>query len=116
MPNNLGPTASRFSFGTIGFLKIASTDSASRARGELRSAGVSFRPSGIHTFVTQVLPRALPIAAPISRLLMQFSIQNLRIPLSACDSVKPSAAFGGEKQVGLKSRPSPFFFAQAIQF
>ena len=37
--------------------------SARRSRGPLRSAGVSFMPSGIQTLVRQVLPRALPIAA-----------------------------------------------------
>ena len=45
--------------------KMASSDSARRSRGPLRSAGVSFMPSGIQTLVTQGVPRALPMAAPI---------------------------------------------------
>ena len=36
-----------------GFLKTVSSDSVSRSRGPTRSIGVSFKPSGIHTFVTQ---------------------------------------------------------------
>jgi len=36
--------------------------------------------------------------------------------LSELDKVNPSADFGCEKQVGLKSRPSPLDFAHAIQF
>ena len=39
MPNSLGSTASRFSFGEIGFLKTASSDSASRARGRVAVGG-----------------------------------------------------------------------------
>jgi hypothetical protein len=73
------------------------------------------KPSGTQTFVTQGVPNALPIAAPISRDRRQCSIQNFRMPLSACDSVKPSAALGWEKQVGLKSSPTPRLFAQPIQ-
>ena len=40
---------------------------ANRIRGDFRSIGVSLYPSGIHTFVTQGVPSACPIAAPISR-------------------------------------------------
>ena len=76
---------------------MASSDSARRSRGPLRSAGVSFMPSGIQRLVTQVLPRALPMAAPISRQRMPCSIQNLRIALFGCESVKPSAALGWAK-------------------
>ena len=40
---------------------------------------------------------------------------ELADPSSRCDSVKPSAASGCEKQVGLKSIPSSFVLAQSIQ-
>ena len=95
--------------------KIASSDASSRSRGPTRSIGVSFMPSGIQRLVTQALPSALPIAAPIRRQAMPCSIQNSRIAVSACDSVKLSAALGCEKKVGLKSRPMPSRFAQSIQ-
>ena len=51
-------------------------------------------PSGIQTLVTVGEPSALPIAAPISRLAWQCSIQNWRMPLSGCDSVKPLGRLG----------------------
>src|SRR5579862_3007323 len=101
MPNSFGSTESRLYFVGRGFLKTASSDSANRSRGARRSAGVSFMPSGTHTFVTQVLPRALPMSAPISRQRRQCSIQNCRMLLSRLDKVNPSADFGCEKHVGL---------------
>ena len=115
IPKSLGSTASRLCFGERAFSNTASSDSASRSRGASRSAGVSLNPSGTQTLVTQGVPSALPIAAPISRDRRQCSIQNFLIPLSACDRVNPSAALGCEKQVGLKSSPTPRLFAQPIQ-
>jgi hypothetical protein len=56
----------------------------------------------------------LPIAAPIRRHAAACRIQNDRMALSGCESVKLSA-FGWEKQVGLKSSPIPSDFAQSIQ-
>ncbi len=93
----------------------ASSASISRARGPDRSIGVSFIPSGIQKLVTHGWPSARPIASAIWRQAMPWRIQNSRMPLSACDSVTLSAAFGCEKYVGLKSRPMPSCFAQSIQ-
>jgi len=107
--------ASRFCLGSIGSANISSSDFARRWRGASRSTVTSFIPSGIQTLVTQGVPRALPMAAPILRQQMPCSTQNLRIPSSACASVKPSAAFGCEKYVGLKSMPTPWLLAQSIQ-
>ena len=77
----------------------------------MRSAGVSFIPSGTHTFVMHVFFSFAPIAAPIpARDGTQCSIQNCRTPLSRCDNVKPCADFGCEKHVGLKSSPEPVRF------
>ena len=81
---------------------MASSDSARRARGALRSAGVSFMPSGIQTLVTQVLPRALPMAAPISRERMQCSIQNWRMPLSRMRQREAIGRFGMRKAGGIE--------------
>ena len=91
------------------------TRSAARA-GPTRSTGVSFMPSGIQTFVTQGVPSALPIAArDLAARDAVARSRTARMPSSRCDSVKPSAAFGCEKNVGLKSRPMPSDFAQSIQ-
>ena len=49
------------------------------ARGPLRSTGVSLEPSGIQTLVMHGVPSALPIAAPMRRQAMPWSIQNRRI-------------------------------------
>ena len=46
MPNSLLSTASRLNFGSIGSAKMASSDSASRCRGPLRSTGVSLQSVG----------------------------------------------------------------------
>src|ERR1035441_7126650 len=78
MPKSLGSTESTLYLGAIFFLKTASSATARRSRGPRRSAGVSFMPSGIQTLLRQVLPRALPIAAPISRERIPCSIQNWR--------------------------------------
>ncbi len=43
------------------------------------------------------------------------STQNFRFFSFLLERVKPSSARGWEKQVGLKSSPKPFFFAQSIQ-
>ena len=67
MPNSLPSTASRLCAGSSGSANIASSDSISRSRGPIRSTGVSFMPSGIQTLVTQGVPSAFPIAAPIRR-------------------------------------------------
>ena len=56
----------------------------------------------------------MPMNAPISREAMQWRIQKSRIAFFGWESVKPSAAFGWAKQVGLKSMPMPFDFAQSI--
>jgi hypothetical protein len=72
-------------------------------------------PSGIQKLVMQVLPSAWPIAPPIRRHAAPWAIQNSRIAGSACDSVKLSAALGCEKNVGLKSRPTPSRRAHSIQ-
>ena len=64
--------------------------------------GESFIPSGIHRLVTHGVPSALPIAAPMRRQAMPWSIQNARMAGSACDSVMLSAAFGCEKYVGIE--------------
>ena len=69
--------------GSIGSAKIASSASARRSRGPARSIGLSLEPSGIQTFVTQGVPRALPNAAPMRRQAIPWSIQNRRIAGSA---------------------------------
>ena len=53
----------------------------------------------------------LPICSAIFRLILQCSIQNARMAGSALEMVKPVSAMGWEKQVALKSRPTPFSFA-----
>ncbi len=108
-------TASRLKAGSIGSAKTASSDRASRSRGALRSTGVSFEPSGIQTLVTHGLPSASPMAAPMRRQAMPCSIQKSRIAASGCDSVRPSAALGWAKKVGLKSIPIRSLLAQSIQ-
>ena len=75
----------------------------------------SFMPSGIQTLVMQGVPRRRPKASPILRQAMPCSIQNRRMPASRWAKVKPSAAFGCEKYVGLKSKPMPNSAAQSIQ-
>ena len=72
-------------------------------------------PSGIQTLVTQGVPWRRPMASPILRQAMPCSTQKRRMPSSRWLSVKPSAAFGCEKNVGLKSRPMPYSAAQSIQ-
>src|ERR1700722_6247322 len=115
MPNNLDSTASRLCFGSIDLAKMASSDSVRRSRGPERSTGVSLEPSGIQTLVTQVLARDLPMAAPILRQAIPWAIQKERIAGSGLVSVKPSAALGCAKKVGLKSNPIRWDFAQSIQ-
>ena len=57
MPKSLPSTASLLKLGSIGSAKTASSDSASRARGPLRSIGGSLEPSGIQTLVMHGVPR-----------------------------------------------------------
>ena len=71
-------------------------------------------PSGIQTLVTQGVPRRRPKASPIWRQAMPCSIQKRRMPASRWARVKPSAALGCEKNVGLKSSPMPRSAAQSI--
>src|ERR1017187_10077109 len=104
MPKSLGSTESTLYLGLIFFVKTASSDSTRRSRGPRRSAGVSFMPSGIQKLFRQVLPRALPMAAPISRDRMPCSIQNWRVALLALLSVNPPITLEWAKKVGLKSR------------
>ena len=107
MPKSLPSTASRLCLGSIGSAKMASSDSASRSRGPLRSTGVSFEPSGIQTLVTQASPGASPIAAPIRRQAMPCSIQNRRMPASGWARVKPSAALRVGEEGGVEVHPDP---------
>ena len=71
------------------------------ARGPLRSIGLSLEPSGIQTLVTQGVPRALPIAAPIRRQAMPWSIQNRADRLDrrgpGCNRLPPA---GGRRRWG----------------
>ncbi len=55
------------------------------------------------------------MASPILRQAMPCSTQKRRMPSSRWASVKPSAALGWEKNVGLKSSPMPCCLAQSIQ-
>ncbi len=55
------------------------------------------------------------MVAPIRRQATQCSIQNRRTAGSGLLRVNPLSAIGWEKQVGLKSRPKLFPFAQSIQ-
>src|ERR1039458_1330844 len=114
MPKSLGSTEFTLYLGSIFFLRTASSDTARRSRGPRRSAGVSFMPSGIHTLLRQVLPRALPMAAPISRERIPCSIQNWQVALSALLSVIPPTTLEWAKKVGLKSRPILMDRAHAI--
>ena len=86
-----------------------------RSRGESLSAGKSFIPSGIQKFVMTVSDKALPIFSAILRQAIAWAIQNLRTGLSALESVKPSAASGCEKNVGLKSIPILRSLHQSVQ-
>ena len=107
MPKSFGSTASRWIFGSISSLNIASSEAASRCRGPSRSTGTSLQPSGIHTLVTVVVPSWRPISAPILRQAIPCSIQNWRALSLALESVQPSLASGCEKNVALKSSPTP---------
>ena len=108
MPNSLPSTASRLCFGFSGFLNMASSDSASRSRGPRRSAGVSFMPSGIQTLVTAgVAERLAHRRADFAAGAGNARSRTGGCLCPRCDSVKPSADLGCEKQVGLKSRPMP---------
>ena len=76
-------------WGSAAWRRSCPATSSRRSRGDLRSAGVSFVPSGIQTFVTQVLPSCLPISAPISRQAIPCSIQKFRMPASALEKREP---------------------------
>jgi len=117
------PDAEQFGFhrvtlylASIFFLKTASSASTRRSRGPRRSAGVSFMPSGIQKLLRQVSPRALPMAAPISRERMPVLDPKLADGLVGAAECHTATTFEWAKKVGLKSRPILIDRAHAIQF
>ena len=115
IPNSFDSTASIRWLWSNFSLSIISSAFSSRCRAAIRSTGISLDPSGTQILLIAGEPRACPICAAISRVRRPCSIQNSRIPVSGCESVKLSSAFGWAKNVGLKSSLMSLSFAQSTQ-